>query len=44
MTETYGIPTWVSYGLFALATIAAGLLLGIVSKLCVIHRTLKTKG
>ena len=31
MTEQYGIPIWVSYGVFALSTIVVGLLLGMVS-------------
>ena len=31
MTEEYGIPVWGSYGIFAVATIIVGLLLGVVS-------------
>ncbi len=32
MTEQYGIPTWASYAIFAISTIAVGLLFGIVSR------------
>ena len=32
MTAEYGIPTWGSYALFAVATILCGLILGLVNR------------
>ena len=36
MTEEFGIPVWGSYTIFALATILAGLILGLVRGILVI--------
>lgn len=35
LTEEYGLPSWMSYVLFALATIVAGAMLGLVLVLCI---------
>jgi hypothetical protein len=40
IVEEYGYPAWVSYGLFAAATVVLGALLGLVSSvLFVINRS-----